>query len=228
MILRQVLGIISAIMFVIIILLALLYAPIEQQMGVVQKIFYFHVPAWWNSFLAYFIAFIASILYLKTRAVKYDALAVSSIEIGVIFSTIGITTGPIWAKSAWNTWWTWEPRLTTALILWAIYVGYLILRSALEGERKRIFSAVMGIVAFIDVPIVYYSVKIWSRSLQLHPQDMITPNKVELDPGMKITFFVAIVTFTIFYFYLLHLRNDIEQLSNEVNELQNTLERQNL
>lgn len=223
---RQLLGIISAIMFTITILLLFLYAPIEAQMGVVQKIFYFHVPAWWNSFLAYLVAFIASIWYLKTRQIKYDALAVSAVEIGLIFSTIGLTSGPIWAKSAWNTWWTWEPRLTTALILWSIYMGYLILRSALEGERKRVFSAVMGIVGFIDVPIVYYSVKIWSRTMQLHPRDMVAPNRVELASGMKLTFFVSLITFTIFYFYLLHLRNDIERLSNEVDELQDELERQ--
>lgn len=214
-------GILVTILMVVSILLVFAYAPQEKQMGLVQKIFYFHVPAAWNAFLAFAVTFVASIGYLWKRSEKQDSLAVSSAEIGLVFCTIVLVSGPIWAKGAWNTWWNWEPRLTTTLILWLMYAGYLVLRTAFTDERKRTYSAVLGILAFMNVPIVYFSVRWWGSVL--HPVDVIKPSRVELDPRMRLAFFVSLFTFTLLYFYLLQLRHRIERMTQEADAIQQHL-----
>jgi len=153
--------------------LIFMVAPTDAVLGHIQRVFYFHVPIAIMSFLAFFIVFLASIAYLVRRDAKWDRLAHASAEVGVVFVSLALLTGVIWARPIWNTWWTWEPRLTTTLILWLIYVAYLMTRAYAPNRAKAaIYSAVVGIVGFVDVPIVYYSV-IWWRSI--HPSPVVGP-----------------------------------------------------
>jgi heme exporter protein C len=170
---------------------AFLYAPTESQMGEVQRIFYFHVGAAFNAFLSFFVVFVAGILYLARRKLVWDQIAVASVEVGVIFTTIVLTTGPIWAKPVWNTWFPWgDPRVMTTLVLWMIYVAYLILRSSLpEGDKKYRFCAVFGIIGFLDVPIVWMSIRWWRT---IHPV-VITTEGAQLEPEMLRALIAAVV-----------------------------------
>lgn len=190
------------------------YAPLERTMGIVQKIFYYHVPSAWVAFLAFGVVFVCSILYLTSRDKRWDTLAASSVEIGVLFSLIVLITGPIWARPVWGVWWTWEPRLTTTLILFLIYVAYLLLRYfGGEGDKTANFSAVLGIIGFINVPLVYLSINWWSAEAQVHPQ------RVGMGPEMKVAFFVSLFTFTVLYIYLLVRRIQVTNAQIAVDEL---------
>ena len=193
-----------------------LYAPNEKTMGAVQRIFYFHVPLAWIGFLAFFVVFACGVAYLLTRNIRWDLLAGSSAEIGLVFSTLVLITGSIWARAVWNTWWTWDPRLTTMLILWLIYLGYLMLRSAVEGAEKRArVSAVIGIVGFINVPIVFMSVRWWRT---MHPV-VITRTRVSLATPMLATLLVCLAAFTLLYAYLLRHRARIALAENALEEI---------
>ena len=192
------------------------YVPTERVMGLVQRIFYFHVPLAWVAFLAFFVVFVASIVYLSRRDRKWDALAASSAEIGVIFCSLVLITGAIWAKKAWNTWWTWDPRLTTTLVLWFIYVAYLMLRSFSANEdRGARGAAVFGIVGFVDVPIVYVAIH-WGRTI--HPA-LFTSRGLGVTPPMLATLFVSVITFTLFYFYIVSQLFSIITMNGEINSL---------
>ncbi|MCF7804811.1 MAG: cytochrome c biogenesis protein CcsA [Candidatus Marinimicrobia bacterium] len=200
-------------MFVSFLLIAW-YAPIESTMGLVQKIFYYHVPSAWVAFLAFGVVFVCSILYLTSKDPKWDTFASSSVEIGVIFALIVLITGPIWARPVWGVWWTWEPRLTTTLILFLIYVAYLLLRYFGEkNEQTAKFAAVLGIIGFIDVPLVYLSINWWSAEAQVHPQ------RIGMGPEMKVAFFVSLFTFTLLYIYLLIRRVQVADAEKAVDEL---------
>ena len=145
-----------------------IYVPTEKVLGIVQRIFYFHVSLGLNTFLAFFIVFVSSILYLWKRDPRYDCVAHAAAEIGVVLCTLVLITGSIWGRASWGAWWTWDARLTTSLVLWLIYVAYLMLRAAAGNDLQRArFAAVFGIVGFMDVPIVYFSIHWWSRSM--HP-----------------------------------------------------------
>lgn len=188
-----------------------LYVPTDQEQGLIQRIFYFHVPLAWVASLAFFVVFAASIAYLLGRDRKWDALAASSAEIGVIFCSLVLITGAIWAKRAWNTWWTWDPRLTTTLVLWFIYVAYLMLRSfSAHEDRGARVAAVFGIVGFIDVPLVYLVIH-WGRTIH--------PKSIDLDKAMVATLLVNVITFTLFYSFLLSQRVSIFRLHAEVMNL---------
>lgn len=194
-----------------------LVVPDEATMGVVQRIFYFHVPSAWICFLAFFLVFVTSILYLKTRSPVWDTLAHASAELGVVFCTIVLITGPIWARPVWGTWWTWEARLTTTLILYLIYVAYLVLRAQAQNrEQEARLAAVLGIVGFLDVPIIYFSVKIWRGH---HPIVFKTGGGEGLEPVMMHTFLLCMITFTLFFALLLLLRLRLGRLRDEVEEL---------
>src|SRR5437588_8196416 len=161
---------------------ALFVAPTEATMGLIQRIFYFHVPFGWSAFVAFAISFVASIAYLRSRTPKWDWLAVSSAEVGVPFVTVMLVTGPIWAHPVWGIWWTWDARLTSTFVLWVLYVCYLLLRTLIdEPERRAVVSAVFGIFAAFDVPLVYFS--IWFFRTQ-HPQPVIGAGG-SLDPRMR-------------------------------------------
>ena len=136
--------------------LIFLVVPTEADMGIVQRIFYFHVPCWWVAYGGFFTVAGASAVYLWKGSAKADQLAVAAAEVGVLFCTLGLITGPIWARPIWGVWWTWDPRLTTALILWAIYVGYLMLRAfGGEGEAVARYAAVVGVVGTLDIPVIH-------------------------------------------------------------------------
>ncbi len=189
-----------------------IYAPQERVMGVIQKIFYFHVAAAWTGFLALFVVFAASVLFLFTKRVKYDRLAGASAELGVLFITIVLITGPIWGKAAWGTWWTWEPKLTTTLILWLIYVAYLILRkSAQNAVEAGNMSAIFGIIGFINIPLVYYAVDLWGR--KLHPP-AITGGGLPFE--MLITLIITVASFSLLYMYLLRTVYEMTVINDRV------------
>ncbi|MBF0171439.1 MAG: cytochrome c biogenesis protein CcsA [Nitrospinae bacterium] len=158
--------------------MAFVYAPEEAVMGAPQRIFYFHVPVATFCYVGFFITFAGSIGYLWTKDMAWDRWAVAGAEVGVMLASLMMLTGMLWARPIWGAWWTWDPRLTTSLVLWLIFVGYLILRSQVDDETTRAkFAAVMGIVGYADVPLVHYSVKLWSRGIH--------PPKPELHPDMK-------------------------------------------
>ncbi len=188
--------------------LAFVYAPEEATMGDVQRIFYFHVGAAWTASLAFFVVFLGGAAYLRTGDRRWDALALSSAEIGVVFTTIALATGSIWAKPAWGTWWTWDPRLTTTTVLWLVYVSYLILRSAVdEPERRARFAAVVGIVGFVDVPIVFVSIRLWRT---IHPV-LVKSEGFDMAPEMVHALLAALLACTLLYAYLLLVRTTLER-----------------
>jgi len=196
------------------------YVPTEKNTGVVQRIFYFHVPVAWVSFLAFFITFIFSILYLWKRETKWDSIACASAEIGVIFTTLVLITGPIWAKPAWGIWWTWDARLTTSLVLWLIYIAYLLVRSlASEPSQGARYGAVIGIVGFIDVPIVFLTVNLWRTQ---HPSTIIFEGG--LTTPMLITLMVCLAAFTVLYVLMLVQSADIKLLKDKISKLKSTIQ----
>lgn len=159
---------------------AFLYAPTEKVMGEVQRIFYFHVSSAMSSLLAFLVVLVGGVGYLVTRNPVWDAFSAAVAEVGVFLTVIVLTTGPIWAKPVWNTWFPWgDPRVMTELVLLLIFIAYFILRSSLpEGERKYKFAAVFGIIGALDVPVVYFSIHFWRT---IHPV-VITSSEVRLDP----------------------------------------------
>jgi len=191
------------------------YVPSEREMGVVQRIFYFHVSSAIAAFVGFAMVFVASIQYLRTRRENWDCLALAAAELGVVFSLIVLISGPIWAKPIWGVFWRWEPRLTSMLIAFTIYVAYLIVRSYTTGspDRTRRFAAVIGVVAFVNVPLVYYSVNLWSTVQQLHPRE------VELAPAMVQTRYLAFAAIIALFFYLLKRRYELEKLARNVERL---------
>jgi heme exporter protein C len=189
-------------------------------MGIVQKIFYLHVPSAFLAFFAFFITFIASILYLYKRNYRWDIIASSSAEIGVIFCTIVLITGPIWAKPIWNVWWTWDPRLTTTLILWFIYVAYLMLRRVAGENQRSNFSAVFGIFGFINVPITFLAIRLWRT---IHPL-VITGKGISISMPMKHTLIIAFVAFFLLFFWLLINRIRLENMRLKVGDIRDFME----
>ena len=205
----------SFILFVGVLCLVFIYVPTEETMGIVQRIFYFHVPVAWVAFLAFFIVFLGSILYLWKRESKWDVIASSSAEVGAVFTTLVLITGSIWAKPIWGVWWTWEPRLTTALVLWLIYIAYLTVRSfATDEQRGARFAAVVGIVGFIDVPIVALAITLWRTQ---HPGPVIFQGG--LTPPMLLTLIVCVAAFTTLYSLLLIQRVSMKNDEIEIKRL---------
>lgn len=214
--LSQVVGIISMAFLFLAIYLIFSYAPIETTMLEVQKIFYFHVSSALTVFLAFGVTCLFSLLYLIKRKDKFDTVAAASAELGIVFCTIVLITGPIWAKPAWNTWWNWEPRLTSTLILWLMYIGYFILRSALAGEKKKVYSAVLGILAYLDVPIVVFSVRIWKGNLHPEAGTKWTLESVE----MQATWLLTLLALAAVYVFVLMVRYDMERLKTRLDIIQ--------
>lgn len=191
--------------------LGLKVAPTEATMGDVQRIFYCHVPSAMTGFTLFFLNFIASVVYLWKRSAKADAWAVTTAEVGVVFCTVVLVTGPIWARYAWGTWWVWDMRLTTTLILWLLYVSYLVLRRSSEAGSTSVLAAALAVFAFLDVPIVYMANR-WFRTN--HPQPMIgTPN---LDPRMAHVLYVNMIAFLLFGLLIAWFRYDLERVSQKL------------
>lgn len=192
-----------------------LYVPSEREMGIIQRIFYFHVPVAWLAFLAFFIVFIFSILYLWKRQTRFDVVAHSAAELGLIFTTLVLISGSIWAKTVWEVWWTWDARLTSALVMWLIYFAYIHVRSyTADPERGARFAAVVGIVGFIDVPIVALAIQLWRTQ---HPQALIFEGG--LAGPMLATLLVSLAAFSTLFVVLLRLRVAMRQDENEVERL---------
>ena len=186
-------------------------------MGDVQRLFYFHMPSAWVALgPAFTCVFGFSVAYLVTGNLRHDRVAAAAAEIGVVFTTITLITGPLWAKSAWGVFWTWEPRLTTTLILWFIYVGYLLVRSvSLPGHKRARLSAVYGIVGWIDVPIVFLSIWWWRT---VHPR-ILGGGGFAMDATMVWVLMVCLAAFTLLFVYLLLLRTRMEDMSARLESL---------
>jgi len=203
--------------------LALIYAPPAEgfvgQAEPAQRIFYFHVPAAWTGFLAFSVTFVASIAYLWKGGRKWDILAACSAEIGLVFTTMVVVTGPIWAKPTWGVWWTWsDPKLVTAAILWLIYFGYIMLRRMVEDDARRArFSAVLGIIGFVDVPIVFGAARWWGQSVA-HPI-VVSGGGFDVAPKMLTALMFSLAVFTVMYVVILTLRVRTERLADEVDAL---------
>lgn len=201
--------------------LALVYAPTEKTMGNVQRIFYFHVASAWVGMFAFFVVFVASIVYLATRQTGWDIAAYSSAEIGVVFTSIVLITGPIWAKPIWHTWWTWDPRLTTTLLMWFLYLAYGKIRDSVSEEEKRArLAAVFGILAFTDVPIDFFAIRWWRT---MHPGPLITAKGIALAPDMLPALIVALIAFTLLYGYFMLRSIRLEKMRLEVRQLKEKL-----
>ncbi len=191
--------------------LVFVYVPTEKEMGIVQRIFYLMVPMGWLALLSFLVVFIGSILYLVKKQSKWDVLALSSAEVGIIFTTLALIVGAIWARPIWGVWWTWEPRLTATLVLWLIYLAYFMVRSfATDESRGATFAAIVGIVGFIDLPIIALATTLWRG---MHPGAVIF--KGGLDPAMLLTLLVSLGAFTALYFLLL-----IQRVSMKNDEIQ--------
>src|SRR5579859_2167900 len=181
--------------------------PISGE-GDAGRIVYFHVPMAWDAFLAFFVVLLASVAYLATRNPRCDHLGRASAEVGLVFTTLVLITGSIWGYPIWGTWWSWDPKLTATLVLWFMYVAYLMVRSYAEGERGPLYAAVVGIVAFLDVPFVYLS-SYWWRSL--HPPPAIGP-LADQQPSATIVWILllGLLAFTVLYAFLVRVRAEIE------------------
>jgi heme exporter protein C len=199
-----------------------LYAPRERQMGEVQRIFYFHVPVAWVSFLAFFVTLCMSLACLSTGDIKWDKISAASVEIGLVFTVVAIISGSIWARPAWNTWWTWDPRLTTYTILALIYVAYLMLRQGVEdpGRRAR-FASVYGIVGFISVPLTFFSIRWWRT---IHPVVIGSGTATsiggfDMTPSMLAVFLFSLFAITVLYFCFLANRIQLQREMDYVEQL---------
>jgi heme exporter protein C len=191
------------------------YAPTEREMGVVQRIFYVHVPSAWVAFMAFGIVALCSLGYLWLKDERLDAIAVASAELGVIFTSIVLLTGPLWGKIAWGAWWVWDARLTLTLLLWFIYVGYFMVRGATESpERGKRFAAIVGVVGAVDIPLIHMSVQ-WFRSQ--HPKPVIMkPEGPSAAPEIVQTLLLSLLAFTLLFFALMLARYLVMRLQQRV------------
>lgn len=209
----------TAVLFLIALYLALVYAPREAVMGDVQRVFYFHVAAGWVGALAFLVTTIVGIFYLVTRDLKWDHIALSSVEIGVVFTFINIVTGSIWARPIWNTWWTWDPRLVTATIMLLAYIAYLLLRQGIDDPEKRArFGAIYSLVAIWSVPLTFLSIRLLRT---IHPVvvgsgDPTAEGSFDMTGDMRTAFFFSLLTFTFVYITLLWHRVRLEEFSKKV------------
>jgi len=211
---ERVLGVLAVLGVVATLIMALGVTPPDAIQGDVFRLIYIHVPAAWLAYLAFFIVFVASIAYMRTGRSRWDRLAAASAEVGVLFTALTLIIGSIWAKPVWGTWWTWDPRLTTTAILLLIYVGYLAVRRLPESPARRgRWAAVVGVVGFVDVPIVHLSVS-WWRSLHQTPK--VARFAPQMAPIMGWTLVLAVLAFTLVYAYMVVLRLRVGRLEERV------------
>ena len=200
------LGLVTLAAMVVAVYMALVGAPTEAEQGMVQRIFYFHVPCAMVTFASFGLVAIAGVLYLWLGSQIWDDLGYAAVEVGMVFCTLVLITGSIWAKPIWGAWWTWDSRLTTTFILWLIYGGYLLLR-AFGGDTPQVarFAAVVGIIGALDVPIIVVSVRLWRT---IHPAVLLTRQGEHglQDPRMVAALLIAMLAFTTLFIWLLSLR----------------------
>jgi heme exporter protein C len=215
--LSKVLGGTSAVAIAVALFLVFLVAPREAVMGDVQRVFYFHVPAAWVGYLALCVACAASLLFLFRRESRWDRIALSSVEIGLVFISEGIITGSIWAKATWGMWWTWEPRLTTSAVLWVTYASYLTLRQAIEEESRRArVAAVYSVLGFVAVPLNFMAIRWWRT---VHPL-VFDSGGSNLSPTMLAVLIFCVLAFTLFYLALLSFRVRLLWIGEQVRQLE--------
>ncbi len=210
----------AVILFVLALLMDFFYVGPEREQGEVQRIFYIHLGSFLGSFIGFGVALVAGIQYLRSRDARWDTLGLSSIEIGLVFSTITIVTGMAWARPIWNTWWTWDPRLTSVTIMWLAYAAYMMLRAGIEDpERKRRFAAVYGIIAFASVMFTIIIIRV--RPDTIHPV-VVGPTQAdptgafEVSPRMRDTLFFNLFTFGVITVTLIWYRIRLENLLDAV------------
>jgi heme exporter protein C len=188
-------------------------APVEEQMGVVQKIFYFHFPTWMATYTGFLTCAVCSAVYLKNRDDRWDAVAVAAGEVGMLFCAIGLITGPLWARKAWGVWWTWDPRLTSTMLIALVFLAYLVLRSfAGQGEVEKRFAAGLAIVGVLDIPVIRYSVQRWRGT---HPT-VVTGKGGGIDPAMKPALYISVVLFLVLVVVMIWMRARSERLRQRV------------
>ena len=220
--LLTVLDIVTVVLLVIATVMVFFYAPMEAVMGQVQRVFYFHVAAGWVGMLGFLVAAIAGVAYLRTAGRKWDIVGVSAVEIGMVFALINIITGAIWARPIWNTWWTWDPRLTTATIMELIYAAYLLLRQGIEDpDRRARFGAVYAIIGFLSVPLTFFSARLFRT---IHPVVIGTnqpgaTGAFDMTPLMLQTFLFSLLTFSFIFADLLWHRIRLGRLADRVEQL---------
>ncbi len=217
---------IAVISILISIYLALVYTPSHETMGDVQRIFYFHVASAWISYLAFGVTFVAGLLYLKSKDLKWDTVAYGSAEVGIIFCTLAIITGSLWGKAAWGVFWRWEDiKLFITLVLWLVFIAYLALRANAKSRiSKANLSAVFGIIGFICVPLSFAANRIWQ---QYHPT-VIATSRGSLQASMAFALVVAVFAFTFLYAYLLLTRVGIEKMRETIEEIKQLIGGQNV
>jgi heme exporter protein C len=212
----SILAIVTALLLSFALYEALIAAPTERTMGDVQRIFYYHVPSAWTAFLLFLINFAASVTYLIRRNAKADILALVAAEVGVVFCTVVLVTGPIWARPVWGIWWTWDLRLTLTLVLWLIYVSYLMLRRFSTSSQTPVLAAVLAIFGALDVPLVYFS--IWFFRTQ-HPSPVIGGGG-SLDPRMAHVLLINWAAFLFLAWLVCQTRYQLEVAKRQVEEAQ--------
>lgn len=217
------LGVASAVSMLAALFMVFAYVPTDAEQGIVQRIFYFHLPCAWVAFLAFGIVAIAAGLYLWLGHKVWDDLSYAAAEIGTLFCTLVLISGSIWAKPIWGTWWTWDSRLTTTFILWLIYAGYLMLR-AFGGDSEEVarFAAVVGIVGVVDVPVIIVSVRLWRT---IHPAVLLTRQGGHglQDPRMIATLLVSLAAFSLLFVWLLLMRLRTLRLGSRITALRRHL-----
>lgn len=202
---EAILAVSAAVLLVATVVMGLAVAPPDAVQGDVQRLMYVHVPAAWLAYLSFFVVFVASIAYLRTGRTRWDRMAAASAEIGVVFTALTIALGSLWGKPVWGTWWTWDPRLTTTAVMLLIYLGYLAVRRLPDSPiRRGRWSAVVGIVGFVDVPIVHFSV-VWWRSLH-QPATVLRPGAPTIAGSMLAALLLGVLAFSVLYAYLMTLR----------------------
>jgi heme exporter protein C len=220
--LLNILDIITMLLFVIATGMVFLYAPMEVVMGQVQRVFYYHVASAWVGMLGFLVAAVAGIGYLRTGKRSWDNVSLASVEISVVFLIVAIITGSIWARPIWNTWWTWDPRLTTTTIMVLIYAAYLMLRSGIEDpDRRARFGAVYAIIGFISVPLTFLSIRIFRT---IHPVvigsgDPGAEGSFDMSTRMLHTFIFSLIVFSIIFVDLLWHRTRLGGLADKVEQL---------
>jgi heme exporter protein C len=217
----QILNIVSALLLAVAAYMAFFYAPLEVTMGAVQRVFYFHVATAWVGMLGFIFAAVIAVIYLRTHDMKWDIIGLSAVEISLVFFFITLVLGSIWARPIWNAWWTWEPRLTTAIILEMIYLAYLLLREGIEDpERRARFGAVYTLIGAISVPITFFSIR-YMRTI--HPVVIGGGNdsasSFRMEPQMLQTMLFAIFAFSIIFVTLFWHRIRLGQFAEKVEQL---------
>ncbi|MFO8036283.1 MAG: cytochrome c biogenesis protein CcsA [Anaerolineales bacterium] len=220
--LLSILNVITVVLFLVSTWLVFAYAPLERTMGPVQKVFYFHVSTAWVGMLGFFVSAIMGVMYLLKGKRIWDTVGVSSIEISFVFFLIAIISGSIWARPIWNTWWTWDPRLTTAAVVELIYGAYFLLRQGVDEPQKRArFSAVYAIIGFFSVPLTFISIRFLRT---IHPVvigggDPSVVGGFNMTGPMKFTFFFSLFTFSVLFADLLWHRSRLGRLASELEDL---------